>query len=86
MSTRMKIAIAALLAVVVLIVLVAPSVDLPATILDAVAYLFLLLLLLLVCPAAEVCVAARPLPAACSNGPPQPSAAPLSSRPLSLRC
>ncbi|HEU5451543.1 MAG TPA: hypothetical protein VFU76_06140 [Terriglobales bacterium] len=86
MSTRMKIAIAALLALVVFFVLVAPSVDLPATVLDAVAYVFLLLFLLRVCLVADVRVVHRPVPAACSNGPPQPLTAFHPSSPLSLRC
>lgn len=86
MSTKMKIAIAALLVVVVFIILVAPSVDLPATVLDAAAYLFLVLFLLRVCLAGDVCLAARPLLAVCSNRPPPPSAAPHPSCPLTLRC
>lgn len=86
MSTRMKIAIALLLAVVVFIILVAPSVDLPATVLDALAYVFLLLFMLRVYLAAGTHAAGRPAPLPCSTGPPL-SISGSSRHPLfSLRC
>lgn len=86
MPRNWKIAVAILVALTVFVILVAPSVDLPATALRALVYamvFFFLLRLPSLKPAARLW---RPVPVACATGPPLRTSSPPSNPPASLRC
>ena len=86
MSRKWTIAIALLVALAVFIVLVAPGVDLPATVLQSLIYALVFLLLVRLPSLMAQPRYSRRAPAACAVGPPAIAPACPVSRLDSLRC
>ena len=80
------IAVALLVALAVLIVLVAPSVDLPATVLQRLVYALVFVLLLRLPLVMKRRWFSHSAPVACANGPPEILRFCLVTRLYSLRC